>query len=175
MNTLPNELLSEVILCATDVPGGLDSNLDDSFRAPCQRDMEEMLRATMPTRRALVQVSRRLWNLATPTLYRSVIITHPHTLNLLFMPIMECGERSLLFRHGVRRFHLSIFHEHGPCSLFSQADEWWSGVGPGTEELMQYLSNLKIFCARGCIHPTREFLFTPLDPATGFPHLEAVI
>jgi hypothetical protein len=119
----------------------------------------------MPTRRALVQVSRRFWNWATPALYCSVIITHPHTLNLLFGTIMACGERSLLFRHGVRRFHLSIPYEHHEC---------WRNIVPGTEELMKYLLNLKIFCATGWLHPNRSLLFTPLDPATSFPHLEAI-
>ncbi len=116
----------------------------------------------MPTRRALVQVSRRLWNLAIRALYRSIIITQPHTLNLLFKSIMESGERSLLFRHAVRRFHLSILNKY----------QW--GVAPGTEQLMKYLPNLKISCARGWLHPIKPLLFTALDPATSFPHLEAI-
>jgi len=60
MNTLPDKLLLEVIHCATDVASELDSNLDDRFRVPSPADMEEMLKAIMPTRRALVRVSRRL-------------------------------------------------------------------------------------------------------------------
>jgi hypothetical protein len=119
----------------------------------------------MPTRRVLVQVSRRFWNWATPALYRSVVITHPRTINLLFASIMERGERSLLFRPGVRRFHLSIPYQH---------QEYWRDVVPGTEELMQYLPNLKIFCAAGWLHPKKPLLFTPLDPSTSFPYLEAV-
>ena len=162
MNTLPDELLLGIIGCVTDVAGELDSNLDDRFRVPSPADMEEMLKATMPTRRALVQVSRRLWNLATPVLYRSIIITHPHTINLLFKSIMEPGERSLLFQHGVRRFHLSIGNEY-----------YWD-VAPGTEELMKYLPNLKISCAGPWLHPDKPLLFTVLDPATSFPHLEAI-
>jgi len=163
MNTLPNELLSEVILDATDVEAELDSNLDDHFRVPLQTDMEEMLKAAMLTRKALVQVSKRFWDLATPALYRSVIITHPHTINLLFKTIM--GERSFLFRHRVRRFHLSIRHD---------LREYWWDVAPGTAKLMKYLPNLKIYCAMGRLHPNSPLLFTPLDPATSFPHLEAV-
>jgi hypothetical protein len=163
MDALPDELQLEVIRCATDVSGELDPNLDDRFRVPSQTDMEEMLRAAMPTRRALVQVSRRFWSWATPALYRSVVITHPHTINLLFKSIMECGERSLVFRHRVQRFHLSIPYE-----------QLWRGAVPGTEELIQYLPNLKIFCGMGRLHPTRPLLFSPLDPATSFPHLEAV-
>jgi hypothetical protein len=163
--TLPDEPLLEVIRWATEVEGELDSNLDDRFRVPSQIDMEAMLRVTMPTRRALVQVSRRLWHWATAALYRSIIVTHPRTLNLLFTSIMQSGERCLLFRHGVRRFHLSIPHEHHQC---------WREVGPGTEGLMEYLPNLRIFCAMGWLHPTRPLLFTPLDPATRFPHLEAI-
>ena len=162
MNTLPDELLLEVIRGATDVAGELDSNLDDCFRVPSPADMEEMLKAVMPTRRALVQVSRRLWNMAIRALYRSIIITQPQTLNLFFKSIMESGERSLVFRHGVRRFHLSILNTY----------QW--GVAPGTEELMKYLPNIKISCARGWLHPTKPLLFTPLDPATTFPHLEAI-
>src|SRR5258706_10467125 len=162
MNTLPDELLIEVIRYATDVGGELDSNLDDRFHVPSPADMEEMVRAIMPTRRALVQVSGRLWNLATPVLYRSIIIIHPHTLDLLFKSIMESGERTLLLRHAVRRFHLSILDKY----------QW--GVAPGTEQLMKYLPNLKISCARGCLHPTKPLLFTALDPATSFPHLEAI-
>jgi hypothetical protein len=165
MNTLPDELLSEVIRCATDVPGELDSNSDDRFRVPSQHDMEEMVKAAIPTRRALVQVSRRLCIWATPALYRSVIVTHPHTINLLFVSIMECGERSILFRPGVRRVHLSIPYEHREC---------WRDVAPGAEELMKHLPNLKIFCARAWLHPIRSLLFSPLDPATSFPHLEAI-
>ena len=161
MTTLPDELLLGIIGCATDVAGELDSNLDDRVRGPSPSDMEEMLQATMPTRRALVQVSRRLWNLATPVLYRSIIITHPHTINLLFKPIMESGERSLLFQHAVRRFHLSILNKY----------QW--DVAPGAEELMKYLPNIKISCSRGWRHP-KPFLFTALDPATSFPHLEAI-
>ena len=161
MNTLPDELLLEVIHCATDVAGELDSNLDDRFRVPSPANMEETVKATMPTRRALVQVSRRLWNLATPVLYRSIIITHSHTINLLFKSIMESGERSHLFQRGVRRFHLSILNN-------SQWD-----VAPGAEELMKYLPNLKVSCSRGWRHP-KPLLFTALDPATSFPHLEAI-
>ena len=162
MNTLPDELLLEVVHCATDVASELDSNLDDRFHVPSPTNMEEMLKAIMPARRALVQVSRRLWSLATPALYRSVIITHPHTLNLLFRSIKMSRERSPQFRHGVRRFHLSIRNE---C-------QW--DIFPGTEELMKYLPNLKISCARGWLHPTKPLLFTALDPATSFPHLEAI-
>ena len=158
---LPDELLLEVVHCATDVAGELDSNLDDCFHVPSPADMEEMLKATMPTRRALVQVSRRLWNLATPVLYRSITITQPHTINLLFKSIMESGERCHLFRHAVRRFHLSILNN-------SQWD-----IAPGAEELMKYLPNLKICCSRGWRH-LKPFLFTALDPATSFPHLEAI-
>jgi len=165
MRTLPDELLLEVIRCATEVVGELDSNLDDTFRVPSQNDMEAMLKATMPTRRALVQVSRRLWTLATPALYRSIIVIHPRTLNYLFVSIMESGERPLVFRHNVRRFHLSIPYEHRRC---------WSDVAPGTEELMLYLPNIKIFCATGWLHPANTLLFTPLDPGTCFPHLEAI-
>ena len=165
MNTLPDELLLEVIHCATDVVGELDSNLDDRFRVPSPADMEEMLKAVMPTRRALVQVSQRLWNFAIGPLYRSIIITHTHTINLLFKSIMESGERSLLFRHGVRRFHLSIRYE---------LDQSWPDLVPGTEELMRYLPNLKISCARGWMHPYKSLLFTALGPATSFPHLEAI-
>ena len=165
MNTLPDELLLEIIDCATDVAGELDSNLDDRFRVPSLVDMEEMLKATMPTRRALVQVSRRLWNLATPVLYRSIIITHPHKINLLFKSIMEYGERSLLFQRVVRRFHLSI------CGV---RRHHWRKAAAGTEELMKHLPNLKISCARGYRHPTNPLLFTALDPATSFPHLEAI-
>ena len=162
MKTLPEELWLEVVHCATDVAGELDSNLDDRFRVPSPADMEEMLKASMPTRRALVQVSRRFWNLTTPALYRSIIITHPHTLNLLFKSVKESGERSLLFQHGIRRFHLSI------CNKYH-----WD-VAPGTEELVKYLPNLKISCASGWLHPTKPLLFTALDPATSFPHLEAI-
>jgi len=162
MDTLPDELLLEVIHCATDVASELDSNLDDRFNVPSPTDMEEMLKAIMPTRRALVQVSRHLWSLATPALYRSVIITHPHTLNLLFRSIKTSGERSLLFRHGVRRFHLSIRNEY----------RW--NIFPDTEELMKYLPNLKITCARGCLPTTKPLLFSALEPATSFHHLEAI-
>ena len=162
MNTLPDELLLEVIHWATDVASELDSNLDDRFRVPLTSDMEEMLKAVMPTRRALVRVSRRLWRLAIRPLYRSIIITQPQTLNLFFKSIMESGERSLLFRHGVRRFHLSILDTY----------QW--GVAPGTEKLMKYLPNLKISCARGWPYPTKPLLFTALNPATTFPHLEAI-
>src|SRR5258706_1232776 len=124
--------------------------------------MEEMLKTIMPMQRALVQVSRRFWSLATPALYRSVIITHPHTLNLLFRSIKMSGERSLLFRHGVRRFHLSIRNRY----------QW--DIFPGTEELMENLPDLKITCTRGWLHPTKPLLFTALDPATSFHHLEAI-
>ena len=165
MITLPDELVLEVIRCATEVVGELDSNLDDTFRVPSQADMEAMLKATMPTRRALVQVSRRLWNLATPALYRSIIVTHPHTLNHLFVSIMESRERALVFWHSVWRFHLSIPYDHYRC---------WSDVTPGTEHLMEYLPNIKIFCAMRQLHPANPLRFTPLDPATSFPHLEAV-
>ena len=161
MNTLPDELLLEVIHCATDVASELDSNLDDRFHVPLPTDMEEMLKAVMPTRRALVQVSRRLWRLAIPALYRSIIITQPQTLNLLFKSIMESGGRSLLFRHAVQRFHLSIMYF-----------DW--DTFPGTEELMKYLPNLKISCATGSPHPVKPLLFTALDPVTVFPHLEAI-
>ena len=162
MNTLPDELLLGIIGCVTDVPGELDSNLDDRFRVPSPTDMEEMLKTAMPTRRALVQVSRRLWNLATPVLYRSIVITHPHTIHLLFKSIKKSGDRSLLFRHAVRRFHLSIVTN----------DQW--NIAPGTEELMKYLPNIKISCARGWQHRTKPSLFTSLDPATSFPQLEAI-
>src|SRR5258706_13064479 len=124
--------------------------------------MEEMLKTIMPMQRALVQVSRRFWSLATPALYRSVIITHPHTLNLLFRSIKMSGERSLLFRHGVRRFHLSIRNRY----------QW--DIFPGTEELMENLPNLKITCNRGWLHPTKPLLFTAIDLATSFHHLEAI-
>jgi len=162
MNTLPDELLLQVIHYATDVASELDSNLDDCFRVPSPADMEEMLKTVMPTRRVLALVSRHLWSLATPALYRSVIITHPHTFNLLFRSIKTSGERSLLFRRGVRRFHLSIRNRY----------QW--DIFPGTEELMKYLPNLKITCARGWRHPTKPLLFTALDPATSFHHLEAI-
>jgi len=165
MKTLPDELLLEVIRCATEVVGELDSNLDDTFRVPSKIDMEAMLKATMPTRRALVQASRRLWTLATPAFYRSVIVTHPHTLNRLFVSIMESGERSLIFRHSVRRFHLSISYEYHQC---------WSDVAPGTRKLMENLPNIKIFCVVGWLCPVKPLRFTPLDPATSFPHLEAI-
>jgi len=165
MITLPDELLLEVIRCATEVVDDLDSNLDDTFRVPSQNDMGAMLKATMPTRRALVQVSRRLWTLATPALYRSIIVSHPHTINHLFVSIMGSGERSLVFRRGIRRFHLSISYKHHQC---------WSDVAPGAEELMEYLPNIKIFCVMGWLHPVKPLLFTPLDPAACFPHLEAI-
>ena len=162
MNTLPDELLLELIHCATGVTSELDPNLDDRFRVPSTADMEEMLKAVMPIRRTLVQVSRRFWDLAIPVLYRSILITQPQTLNLFFKSITESGERSLIFRQGVRRFHLSIINSY----------QW--GVAPGTEELMKYLPNLKISSVRGWPHPTKPLLFTALDPATSFPHLEAV-
>ena len=162
MNTLPDELLLGIIGCATDVAGELDSNLDDRFRVPSPADMEEMLKATMPTRRALVQVSRRLWNLATPVLYRSIAIAHPDTIDLLFKSFMESGERSLLFQHAVRRFHLSIH------------DKYFWDIAPGAEELMKYLPNLKICCARGWAGPVKLLLCPGLVPATSFPHLEAI-
>jgi len=165
MITLPDELLLEVIRCATEVAGELDSNLDDTFRVPSQINMEAMLKATMSTRRALVQVSRRLWNLATPALYRSIIVSHSHTINHLFVSIMRSGERSLVFRHNVWRFHLSILYDHR---------RHWSDVAPGAEELMEYLPNIKIFCGMGWLHPAKPLRFTPLDPATCFPHLEAI-
>ena len=161
MNTLPDEVLIEVVHRATDVASELDPNLDDRFHVPSPADMEEMLKEIMPTRRALVRVSRRLWRLAITALYRSIIITKPQTSNLFFKSITESGERSLLFRHGVQRFHVSIL------------DFDWVTF-PGTEELMKYLPNLKISCARGEPHPVKPLLFTALDPVTSFPHLEAI-
>ena len=73
MITLPNELLLEVVRCAT----GVAAELDDRFCVPSQTNMDAMLRASIPTRRALVQVSRRLWNCA-------IVVTHAGALHLLF-------------------------------------------------------------------------------------------
>lgn len=131
---LPTELWIIILRLATEVIAELNTNAVSFFEIPSPREVREDHDDVLPTRRALVHVSRAFNTIAIPFLYQSVNLTKGHAIELLVRTVDSSSNLGNL----VRRMDLNI-----------SGGQWGDLQPADLSYLMNQLPNLQILVAVG--------------------------
>lgn len=110
LESLPTELLCEIVETATFVDGETSTNLHDRFSCPEQTELLDLIMQSLATRRDLCLVSQLFYDICAPVLYRSLPVTSARTLKLALRTFMDTQKfrPSNPVGHLVLRFHVAV-------------------------------------------------------------------